>query len=85
MDTTSIAIENLSRTHILSQISKTTPVAASVMAPSPTSTAVAVGIPSLILENRPTSQPLDETFPRYSAFEKVVQTCRKNDLTESKF
>ena len=83
MDTTSIAIENLSRTHILSQISKTTPVAAPVMAPSPTSTAV--GIPSLILENRPTSQPLDETFPRYSAFEKVVQTCRKNDLTESKF
>ena len=83
MDTTSIAIENLSRTHLLSQISKTNSVAAPVAIPSPPLTAV--GKPSLILENEPTSQPLNETFPRYSAFEKVVQSSRKNDLTESKF
>ena len=84
MDTTSIAIENLSRTHLLSQISKTNSVAVPVATASPPPS-TAVGKPSLILENEPTSQPLNETFPRYSAFEKVVQSSRKNDLTESKF
>ena len=82
--TTSIAIENLSRTHLLSQISKinsmTAPPPVAALSP-PTSTPVAK--PSLILENGgPTSQPLSETFPRYSAFEKVVQSSsRKNDPT----